>query len=316
MTEGILEETLLSGSLFLEIYGNETYYLLTDEYDENEGQYIGDDDLYTNLEKELTIENNFLDGGFEIINSNDLYTYLEDKMYCCMYLHRVIVLKDSQVFISSNGTIRVNLILLTSREDISELEIWKDKDECMNIISLHPELVMYMDNYTDEVYKAALDIKSSVIKNIINQSLELCEYAIKMDINTLEYLRHQTDEICEIALSKNGMLLEFIRDQTIEHCKLAIKTSPEDIQYCKYQTDELCIEAVKRDSRVIRHIENPCIEAILISVSDDERNIIYIEGDDMILMSAAIVNPLIIRYMKSKRMRDMAIKFLREKIDY
>lgn len=106
----------------------------------------------------------------------------------------------------------------------------------------------------------------SLLKQVKEQTPELCMAAVSEDYKALSYVREQSNVICLIAVKNDGNALQFVKDQTPQICMEAVKHSGNAIQYVKKQTPELCAEAIKQDPLALKHVKNPskelCIEAV------------------------------------------------------
>ena len=93
------------------------------------------------------------------------------------------------------------------------------------------------------------------LKNIENQTHDICMAAIDICTHSFTYIRHQTPEICKYAIIKNPMLLAHITDQNYELCMLAVFRNGLALQHVKNKTQTICIEAYKQTPYAIQFID-------------------------------------------------------------
>ena len=67
-----------------------------------------------------------------------------------------------------------------------------------------------------------------------NQNIELCIEAINQKYYTcdaMKEIQNQTEEMCLLAVKQNGMALQFVKNQTNEICLLAVKQNGMALQF-------------------------------------------------------------------------------------
>ena len=86
---------------------------------------------------------------------------------------------------------------------------------------------------------------------------------------TLRDIKNQTEEICKIAVQQNGRALEYVNNQTYEICKLAVKQNGSSLRYVflEYRTDELCKIAVQSNGNALQYVENQTREICILALN-------------------------------------------------
>ena len=69
------------------------------------------------------------------------------------------------------------------------------------------------------------------LRDIENQTHELCTEAVKQNGDALKYVQTQTPELCMEAVKQRGSALRFVKTQTPELCKAAIRQNPKEFQF-------------------------------------------------------------------------------------
>jgi hypothetical protein len=111
-----------------------------------------------------------------------------------------------------------------------------------------------------------------------NQNIELCMEAINQRYYTCEAMKdiiNQTDELCIEAVKNNGMALQFVKNQTQEICLLAVKENGMALQFVKKQTHEICLLAVKQNGMSLQFIKDKEYKLLFITTN------INIKSDDI-----------------------------------
>ncbi len=89
---------------------------------------------------------------------------------------------------------------------------------------------------------------------------------VKYDYRELKDIENQTEEMCLLAVKQDGTIIEFVKDKTYKVCMEAVKQTYKSLKYITNQNEDICIEAVKQNYRALYYInnktENVLIEAI------------------------------------------------------
>ena len=102
-----------------------------------------------------------------------------------------------------------------------------------------------------------------ILKDIEDQTDELCLAAVASNHRALYYVKNQTEEICIAAIHRSAEALALIRDQTEEICLEAMKQAGLALRYVKNQTEEICLEAVRQNGKALGYVENQTEEIYL-----------------------------------------------------
>jgi hypothetical protein len=87
-------------------------------------------------------------------------------------------------------------------------------------LELYNEIIYYKEN---------IDYSCSYLKNISNQTFELCKYSIdKHGFSSLNYIVNHTDELCYYIIDKNIVSITFVKNLTDE-VKLYVINKAKDI---------------------------------------------------------------------------------------
>jgi hypothetical protein len=111
-----------------------------------------------------------------------------------------------------------------------------------------------------------------------NQNIELCMEAINQKYYTCEAMKeiiNQTEELCIEAVKNNGMSLQFVKNQTHEICLLAVKQNGMALQFVKNQNQEICLSAVQQNGMALQFITDKEYKLLFITVN------INIKSDDV-----------------------------------
>jgi len=92
-----------------------------------------------------------------------------------------------------------------------------------------------------------------------NQNIELCIEAINQKYYTcdaMKEIQNQTEEMCLLAVKQNGMALQFVKNQTEQICLLAVKQNGMALQFVKNQTNEICLSAVQQNGMALQFVND------------------------------------------------------------
>lgn len=116
----------------------------------------------------------------------------------------------------------------------------------------------------------------SLLKQIKEQTPEICMTAISEDPRALSLVRDQSPVICLTAVKTNGNALQYVREQTPQICIEAVRQTGCALQYVKNQTPELCAEAIKQDPLVLKYVKNPSMELCVDAVRHNRNAISFV----------------------------------------
>lgn len=128
------------------------------------------------------------------------------------------------------------------------------------------------------------------LKNMKEQTDEMCLIAVGQDGLALEYVKKQSDEICLSAVRQNGSALEFVENQTNKICKAAVKQSGLALKHVKTQTKEICLAAVKSNGMALQFVEKQTEEICLAAVTQVGNVLFCVEEQTEEICLAAVRN--------------------------
>jgi hypothetical protein len=236
--------TGLTGEQFNEIYKNKKFYKLSPEKDEydNNGRWIEFDE--TKVVGEMYLSRKIT------TYKDDFYEIYHGQYY--KYIQIVTIPNDAILFVHEN-TYKTSKIILSEKVNILDSDIWKNVDECKQIIE-HYGMSIKLANksiITEEMCVSAVNDEGYNLKYMAEEfkTYEVCNAAIINNSNSFKYVpKHiQTDVMCKFVLGKNNNnCIKYIENEfrTYDNFKLSILncwTSLSEID----QSEELCILSIE-----------------------------------------------------------------------
>lgn len=253
---------LYIGKKFKETFPNKKFYKITNESEKHyDHQYTDGLNCDSNKLRAITCSN-----GLYFTNKENLLYWIEQKFNgsCAKYLREVEILDDSIVCVEDekNGKFKTDMFFLHKRTEISDCDVWNDLEFCKMALKKDKKYMTYIKNTSDEIYlellslgyvtdvvdiqNRSLALKMSILKNfpgkfkdMNDQTLELCNLAVKLDNSNIQYVDEQTLEQCWISLRKNPYNFKYIKYPTIEMTIFALVCNPNNICYVKNKTEDL-----------------------------------------------------------------------------
>jgi len=215
-----IKNILKSDGLLLQFINNQTdeMCIIACKNNINSYQYIKnksynlDKILLNNDGRILQFMNNQTDELCEIAIKNNIYAY--------QYIKNKTIDLD-------NKLLKIDLKILQVIDD-KIFESYMNFIKCKDIIQ-HKDFI----NKYYELDKKILDIDGLLINYIDTLTDELCEIAIKNNINAYKYIKNKTYELNRKLLNINGLLLQFIYSQDDKLCIIALKQNILSYQYVK-----------------------------------------------------------------------------------
>lgn len=128
-------------------------------------------------------------------------------------------------------------------------------------------------------------IKQQIRKNInilnsIEQTPEICRYAIKKNGFALQLINKQTEQLCILAVQRDCDAFQYVKEefQTPYICKLAVGQNYNNLKYVKNISNELALYAVKCCGYSIQYINNPTLEICNYAVCKNPPSIYWINN--------------------------------------
>ena len=91
---------------------------------------------------------------------------------------------------------------------------------------------------------------------IINQTPELCEFAVGLSRKNMALVRDQNEDLCINIVSRYPDSLLYVRDQTYNICIAALKVDHKSFRFIRVQTEEICRFAADHNMPVSVYIKN------------------------------------------------------------
>jgi len=102
-----------------------------------------------------------------------------------------------------------------------------------------------------------------VLKQVENQTPEICMEAVKKYGWALRLIENQTPELCIASVKRNPSTLQFVKNQTPEICMTAVKQKGWALELVKNQTPEICLEAIKQNEKASKFIKEELKQDVL-----------------------------------------------------
>lgn len=167
---------------------------------------------------------------------------------------------------------------------------------------LDPGVPSLKDKFREMLGKSASPTESSPneesirtepvdLKDVADQTLEMCQAAVDRDKFQIEYAKYQTEEMCLAAVTRSGCLLQYAKFKTPRVCEAAIKCNPMAITYIDNPTEDLQLLAVRLDPSTIVHIKHPTyrVKVTAVSLSPELFKHFYKDADASLWIAAICV---------------------------
>ena len=139
-------------------------------------------------------------GGIYFCLSEKMLVWLNYALNQMVYARLVTIPDDAQIYIEGNK-FKADKIILSERQEIGNLEEWKDVCYCLEAVRRNGFALEYVRKQTPEI----------------------CLAAVKEGGLALQYVLQHTQEICLVAVKRNGYALRYVLEQTPEVCLAAVK---------------------------------------------------------------------------------------------
>ena len=214
------------------------------------------------------------------------------------YMRLVTIPDDAQVY-KEEDKFKADKLILGERQEISELEIWNDREYCAAAVELNGHILKYLQ--TEEICMAAVKRNGYELQDVRNQTEEICMEAVRQNGLALEYVFDQTEEICLEAVKRNGMALKYVKNQTEEICLEAVRQNGSALECISNQTEEICMEAVKQNGYALEYVKNQTEEICLAAVRQNGTSLYHVRNQtEEICMEAVSQNGFALQYVRIK----------------
>ncbi len=225
-------------------------------------------------------------GGLYFTTKEYLYKFLH---YGC-YIADVSIPEDAKVYKDPGGDKwKADKIIIERYTLIEEHEFCDDKyfaicvvnifknystfikriksyDFYLNAIRHDWTLLKDIEDQTEELCLIAVEQNAFALQYAKDQTHKICMKAIQKDAFAIQCVKEQTPELCMFAVKQNGSMLKYVKEQTPEICMEAVKQSKWNFDYVKEQTPEICMEVIKQDGHTLKHVKEQthelCLEAV------------------------------------------------------
>lgn len=277
--------TVISGSVYGEIYGNDGLILLSDG--NNTYNPIKIDSLN---EKPITVYNynSCAYGGFELVTIYDFYKKITyEGIYSGFY--EISIPEDAKIIIETDSFKSDKIFVIGGFKSLSKMESLKDKQLCLTILKEKPWMVKYMENLDGDILKKMVRDNPTILRklnttnkdvilegvnkngllleNVKFQDNDICSAAMNNNRDAIKFAQYQDKMILKQILDKNGLLLEYVKNQDLELCKIAVNNSTLAIKFAQYQDNIMCMQCVKSNGLLLQYVQNKtydiCINAVM-----------------------------------------------------
>jgi hypothetical protein len=296
---------LLTGDEFNELYDNTVLIKLSNK-SEDQDQIK----LQTGLNESpfmFDIDGKYKLSGITFCRLDDIAKFLKSSEIQLEYTRYVKIPDDAKIYVVNND-FRADKLILLERNQIKNLQIWRDRAFIMSALTQNESVFQYINGQSFKFYLLLVkqngmrleyitNSKYHQFKPTLHELYELCLAAVKQtgyalrfindmpetELNhvyleavkrngwALEYVpsKNRTNEICLAAVKQSGGALEYVDDQTDEICLEAVKKSGDMLEYVKNQTDEICLAAVENDPDAFEYVKHQTDEICLAAVKGD-----------------------------------------------
>lgn len=293
-----------NGESFNELYGNYNEYIIF--VDESNMTYdykycgIGTKSYYMNYNAGHTHQ--YLYGGIEIININDLYKCIIRETF--EYYFDVNIPNDSIISIGFDDKIKIDKIeILKNKKSIKDLFLMKkiNKETIINIIKNNKWMSKYLSdiNISDQdikymlskninLFKTIKPVNKEIIIDTMNidglllefvdyeyQDLEICNIAVNNNILAFKFTKYQSHDMCIKVLKQNPFLLEYVIKQNEQLCKFALLGNIKSYIYIKNKSNSLNEYAINLDPFALEFIENQTEDIIFSALRNNAKSFKY-----------------------------------------
>ena len=145
---------------------------------------------------------------------------------------------------------------------------------CVKAINQNPNVINLIDKsyLTNNLYLKVLSKNGLLLKNITNQTDEMCYTAVENNGLALEFAQFKTPEICQIAYQNDISAIKFIPEPSMQMCNDAIKKDITLITHTSSHynpSNEDLINLIKKNPKYLFDINNPTEDMVLEAVKQD-----------------------------------------------
>lgn len=228
-------------------------------------------------------------GGFYFCTLQQLPKWLNYSNKIMHYVRFVTIPDQAQVY-DETDKFKANQLILSERQTIESLDIWKDEKYCLNAVQLNPLSLRYIVNQTQPMCMMAVNSNPEALRYVINQTEEMCLTAVKQKSHIIQYVHNQSELVCLTAVKQHALAIAYIKDQTIPICISAIMHKPFAFRFIRKQTPKICLEAVQRDGLLLQYCKYQTDEICLTAVKQNGLALQFVRIRNKTIGLTAIMN--------------------------
>lgn len=185
---------------------------------------------------------------------------------------------------------------MVARDPSALADFYQTEQVCIEAVTINPRSIMYVNNLTPDVFKAALERDSFIAMKCAKLTMELVEIAIDYDGTLIQYIPEKTEDtvvfrtndLCLRAVEQNGLALQYIDDQTLTLCLTAVKQNGLALRYCKYKPNYICQEAVANDGLALYYVEHQDFDLCVLAVKQNPLALRFVNDQSLEICRTAI----------------------------
>ena len=188
-------------------------------------------------------------------NNLNAYQYIKNKSY---KLDKKLLLIDGRIlqFIDNQTD---ELCEIACKDNIYAYQYIKNKtiDLDNKLLKIDLKILQIIDNKIFESYMNFINCKDIIQhKDFINKYYELDKKILNIDGLLINYIDALTDELCEIAIKNNINAYKYIKNKTYELNRKLLNINGLLLQFIYSQDDKLCIIALKQNILSYQYVKN------------------------------------------------------------
>lgn len=145
-------------------------------------------------------------GGIYFTDIYNMHKWTNYRGYDMKYYRTVTLPPDCMVRIDKDK-FKADKIFLGQRLLIKDLNIWKDKEYCLDIIKENGFVIQYITDPSEEIQLAALEQNYDSIRYITNPTINAQLFAVSNNGYLLQYISNPTDEVQLAAVMNSPFIV-------------------------------------------------------------------------------------------------------------
>lgn len=123
------------------------------------------------------------------------------------------ILGEMKIFVAEK--FKADRLILGERKRISELEMWNDRQSCLEAVEQNDYALKYVKDETEDFCLEAVKKNSYALRYMKNQTEEICLEAVRQDGRVLHFVKDQTEAICLEAIKQNSLASQYVRIHSV-----------------------------------------------------------------------------------------------------